>query len=118
MIHLDGHLLTMEDFDAVANGGSGCALGEEARAAMQASRDVVDRLVASGAPVYGITVGYGPLSGHVVDRPDLEAHQLNLLHHLTTGQGSLYSSSSADSRSDQCDVGSTRSAILAVSVRK
>jgi histidine ammonia-lyase len=41
--------------------------------------------------VYGINTGFGPLSGSRVAPEDLQQHQLNLLHHLSVGQGALFS---------------------------
>ena len=41
--------------------------------------------------IYGINTGFGPLSGFRVSNADLAQHQINLLHHLTVGQGALFS---------------------------
>jgi histidine ammonia-lyase len=58
---------------------------------MAESRALVERLAAEPRAIYGINTGFGPLSGTRISPPDLEQHQLNLLHHLSVGQGPLFS---------------------------
>ena len=48
---LDGRSLTLEQFLAVARGGCGVSLDATARAAVAASRRVVERVVAANRPV-------------------------------------------------------------------
>ncbi|HJR96646.1 MAG TPA: aromatic amino acid ammonia-lyase [Actinomycetota bacterium] len=50
--------LTIEELLAVARGAE-VALGDDARAAIAASRDVVDRMVEGDEPVYGLNTGVG-----------------------------------------------------------
>src|SRR5437588_174076 len=56
-----GERLSLSDVVAVAR-GEPAALSPEARARMQAARDVVDRKVAAGETVYGVTTGLGSLA--------------------------------------------------------
>ena len=56
-----GERLSIEDVVAVA-GGEPAALSPGARQRMQAARDVVDRAVAAGETVYGVTTGLGSLA--------------------------------------------------------
>jgi len=66
-------------------------LADSARALMRQSRALVEKVAAEPRAVYGINTGFGPLSGTRVSTEDLQQHQLNLLHHLSVGQGSLFS---------------------------
>ena len=50
------------DVIAVARGDAPVSLGDDARAAMDASAAVVDALAASEKPAYGITTGFGSLA--------------------------------------------------------
>ena len=58
---------------------------------MAQSRKLVDKLAAEPRAIYGINTGFGPLSATRVPPEDLAQHQLNLLHHLSVGQGPLFS---------------------------
>jgi histidine ammonia-lyase len=51
----------------------------------------VDKLALEPRAIYGINTGFGPLSATRVAPEDLAQHQLNLLHHLSVGQGPLFS---------------------------
>ena len=70
---------------------SACELATEARPLIRRSRQLVEALAAEPRAIYGINTGFGPLSGFRVSDEDLAQHQLNLLHHLTVGQGALFS---------------------------
>ncbi|MET7395837.1 aromatic amino acid ammonia-lyase [Dactylosporangium sp. NPDC005572] len=60
-----------------------CDAADVAR--MRASADTVDARLATGAPIYGLTQGFGPL---VLFRADSELEQgASLIAHLGTGQG-------------------------------
>ena len=64
---VDGAGLSIDDIVAVARGGARAVLSERARTAMQASRDVVEELAASGRPVYGVSTGFGSLADVYVE---------------------------------------------------
>lgn len=90
MIQLDGHTLTIDDVWRIAVQTAPCELAAKARERMQASRALVEKLVGEPRAIYGINTGFGPLSGHRVSPSDLRQHQLNLLSHLSVGQGPLF----------------------------
>jgi histidine ammonia-lyase len=92
MIELNGHGLTLRDLWSISQRESACGLPDSAREAMRASRALVEKVAAEPRAVYGINTGFGPLSGTRVSPEDLQQHQLNLLHHLSVGQGALFSS--------------------------
>src|SRR6188472_3450950 len=56
---LTGADLTIADVEAVARHGAEAALDVHARARMQEARGVIERLVAVGEVVYGVTTGFG-----------------------------------------------------------
>jgi histidine ammonia-lyase len=91
MIELTGHDLTPGELSAIACRRQTCAIGAAARERMTASRALVDKIAAEPRAVYGINTGFGPLSGTRVPPAELAQHQLNLLHHLSVGQGRLFS---------------------------
>src|SRR2546430_10468761 len=92
MIKLNGHALSLEEVWQVASLQSPCELAAEARPLIRRSRELVESLAAQPRAIYGINTGFGPLSGFRVSNQELAQHQLNLLHHLTVGQGPLLSS--------------------------
>lgn len=91
MIQLDGHSLSIGGLWGIAQDRASCQLAESARPRVRSSRVLVERIAAEPRAVYGINTGFGPLSGTRVAQADLRQHQLNLLHHLSVGQGPLFS---------------------------
>lgn len=91
MITLNGHNLSLDEVWGVASLGQSCAIAEDARPLIRRSRELVESLAAQPRAIYGINTGFGPLSGFRISGEDLAKHQLNLLHHLTVGQGALFS---------------------------
>src|SRR6185295_12405775 len=84
---LTGSDLTIEAVEAVARHGAGMALDRSARNRMQRSRDVVERLVAAGEVVYGVTTGFGALADRSIDPADAPRLQENLLVSHAAGVG-------------------------------
>src|SRR3954447_7135401 len=54
---------------------------------MQESRDLIERLVAAGEVVYGVTTGFGALATRFIDPADAERLQENLLMSHAAGVG-------------------------------
>ena len=86
-IVLTGADLTVADVEAVARRGAPASLDEAARARMQEARDVVERLVADGQIVYGVTTGFGDLATRFVPPGDAARLQENLLKSHAAGVG-------------------------------
>jgi histidine ammonia-lyase len=86
-IVLTGADLSIADVVAVARGGVAVRLGDEARARMAEARAVVERLVAAGEVVYGVTTGFGDLATTYVSPADSEQLQENLLLSHAVGVG-------------------------------
>ena len=91
MIALNGHHLSIAETWQIAGLNFPCALAAEARPQIQRSRELVESLAAQPRAIYGINTGFGPLSGFRVSNEDQKQHQIHLLHHLTVGQGALFS---------------------------
>ena len=91
MIALNGHKLSISEVWQIASRHNSCSLAEEARPLIRRSRELVESLAAQPRAIYGINTGFGPLSGFRINNDDLAQHQVNLLHHLTVGQGPLFS---------------------------
>src|SRR3954454_16207331 len=91
MIKVNGHNLSINEVWQVAYLQTPCELASDARPQVRRSRELVESLAAQPRAIYGINTGFGPLSGFRVSTEDLAQHQVNLLHHLTVGQGPLFS---------------------------
>src|SRR5882724_3942311 len=90
-IALNGHKLSIEELWKIASLKVSCELAPEARPLIRRSRALVESLAAQPRAIYGINTGFGPLSGFRISDGELAQHQINLLHHLTVGQGALFS---------------------------
>jgi histidine ammonia-lyase len=86
-IVLTGADITIADVEAVARGGVIVRLSDEARARMVEAREVVERLVAAGEIVYGVTTGFGDLASTFIDPADSARLQENLLVSHSVGVG-------------------------------
>jgi histidine ammonia-lyase len=88
MILIDGRTLSLEDVERVATGtGEALHFPDEARSAVERARRTVEDVVESGAPVYGVTTGFGRLADVRVPREDQVALQKNLLRSHAAGTG-------------------------------
>jgi histidine ammonia-lyase len=79
--------LTRDDVVAVARGGTGVELSDEAVAAMTATRARVEALAASGEPVYGISTGFGGLATRWIPAEDRARLQRSLIASHAAGLG-------------------------------
>ncbi len=86
-IVLTGADLSVADVEAVARQGAHAVLDVHARERVQEARDVIERLVAEGAVVYGVTTGFGALSDRTIAAADVERLQENLLMSHAAGVG-------------------------------
>ena len=71
----------------MARHGAIAVLDSHARERVQEARDVIDRLVAEGAVVYGVTTGFGALADRTIAAADVERLQENLLMSHAAGVG-------------------------------
>src|SRR2546426_508114 len=86
-VALTGNDLTFAQLDAVVFNGAEVALASHARASMEASRAVIERLVASNTTVYGVNTGFGELSEVRISPDQIRELQLNLVRSHACGVG-------------------------------
>src|SRR5438105_8449605 len=87
MLELGGQQLTLEEVARVARGEESVSLAASARGRMEASRGVVERIVAESRVVYGVNTGFGKLSDVTVPAEELRELQLNLVRSHACGVG-------------------------------
>src|SRR5687767_3824449 len=87
MIELDGQRLSLAEVSAVARAGERVALAAKARARIEQSRLVVERIIAENRTVYGINTGFGKLSDIRIDPSQIRELQLNLVRSHACGLG-------------------------------
>jgi histidine ammonia-lyase len=87
MLELNGQKLSLARIVAVAAGDEHVSLSNEARARVDQSRTIVEKIVADGRTVYGVNTGFGRLSDVRIEPQDLRALQLNLVRSHACGLG-------------------------------
>ncbi len=85
-IELNGDL-TLEQVERVARGETRVVLSADARRRIDASRAVVERAVAEGRVVYGLTTGFGALAEVVIPPAQVRELQVNLIRSHAAGIG-------------------------------
>jgi histidine ammonia-lyase len=86
-VALDGSPLSVGDVVAVARHGAAVAVAPAAAARMAPARAVVERIVAGGASVYGVTTGFGALASVKVSPAEARRLQLSLVLSHAAGMG-------------------------------
>ncbi len=86
-IDLDGEHLALEAVGHVAQGARRVRLLPAARRRIEASRAVVERILAGPAQVYGVNTGFGHLKDIRIPGDQLEALQVNLIRSHAAGVG-------------------------------
>ena len=84
---LDGRNLTVEDLISVTRGRAKAAFCADSMKNVQKSRDVVDKLVAEGRPMYGINTGFGKFSDVAIPENEINLLQINLILADAAGVG-------------------------------
>ncbi|MEP6659100.1 MAG: histidine ammonia-lyase [Acidimicrobiales bacterium] len=84
---LRGTGLSFNDIVAVARGLDVVELSREARAVVDASHQSVERLAASGVPVYGVSTGFGSLATVYIDPGRRAELQRSLVRSHAAGMG-------------------------------
>jgi histidine ammonia-lyase len=88
---LTGNDLTLENVYEVALDGGEVSLAPDARERMDASRAVIDRLVASGETAYGVNTGFGKMASVRISTDQIRQLQTNLVRSHAVGVGALLS---------------------------
>ena len=87
-VRVDGRSLSLADIERVALDRSiTVTLDEDARERIATSRAVIERKVASGQRVYGVTTGFGRLADVAIDPEQRTALQHNLVRSHASGMG-------------------------------
>ena len=86
-VSLHGRGLTGADVVAVARDGAEVVLGDDARAAVEASHEVIVELARSGRPVYGVSTGFGSLADVYIDPERRAQLQRSLIRSHAAGIG-------------------------------
>ncbi len=86
-LELTGRDLSVAEVVSVARGGRAVQLAAAAEARMRASRAVIERFVAEGRTVYGVTTGFGDLADVRIDPARTAQLQRNLVRSHAAGVG-------------------------------
>src|SRR5277367_6934690 len=86
-IQIDGEHLTLEQLYSVVFEGAKVELSASARARMNASRAVIERLVESNVAVYGVNTGFGKMASVRISREQIGQLQVNLVRSHACGIG-------------------------------
>jgi histidine ammonia-lyase len=87
LVAVDVGPLSFDDVVAVARGGAPVELTSQARTAIRAARDVVDRLAEAETPVYGISTGFGALATRHIPAERRAQLQRSLVRSHAAGSG-------------------------------
>ena len=87
MISIDGNSLTLDEVVRVARQRETVEISPAGRQQLAASRAIVDKLLDSAKPVYGISTGFGNLSQIWISPEEREALQRNLILSHAAGVG-------------------------------
>src|SRR4029077_4429094 len=90
-MELDGRALSLEEIAAVSHKSEHVTLAGSARPRIEASRRIIDEIVARDAVVYGVNTGFGKLSDARIAPEELRDLQLNLVRSHACGIGPLLS---------------------------
>lgn len=86
-INIDGNSLTLQDVENVARRRDPVSLSQSALAQIERSRALVESLVKTGEPIYGVTTGFGKFKDITIRPEDSRKLQRNLLVSHAAGTG-------------------------------
>uniref|UniRef100_A0A7C4PKZ0 Histidine ammonia-lyase n=1 Tax=Anaerolinea thermolimosa TaxID=229919 RepID=A0A7C4PKZ0_9CHLR len=87
MIEINGYGLSLEAIRQVARNYARVALGDQGRAAILRSQRILNEIVATDRPVYGINTGFGIFSEQRIPRRDSATLSRNLILSHAVGTG-------------------------------
>jgi histidine ammonia-lyase len=87
MLELSGQRLSLCEIAGVARENEPVRLAPSARPQVDRSREVIEKIVASGAVVYGINTGFGKLADIHIPGTELRELQINLVRSHACGVG-------------------------------
>lgn len=86
-IFINGRDLTLEEVIKVARNDEEVRLSNEAEVAVEKARAYVDKKLAEGAVIYGLTTGFGKFSDTFIDKEEAAELQRNLIMSHACGMG-------------------------------
>jgi len=86
---IGGDPLALEDVVRVARRRAQVTLAEASRRSMEYSRRQIDRLLATGEVIYGVTTGFGKFADNVISLAQAEQLQVNLVRSHACAVGLL-----------------------------
>src|SRR5579862_6779490 len=86
-VQIDGEHLTIEALHRLVFDGETAELAGAARERMDASREVIERMIDSDAPVYGVNTGFGKMASTRISQGEIRHLQLNLVRSHACGVG-------------------------------
>jgi histidine ammonia-lyase len=86
-MEVNGQRLSLAEVSAIARATEQVALANAARARIEASRRVIERIIAENRTVYGVNTGFGKLSDVRIDPSQIRELQLNLVRSHSCGLG-------------------------------
>jgi len=89
-VTLDGEHLTLEEVLEAAEGRAKVRIASSVAKRVKQSRDFIERALAQGEKIYGVTTGFGMLSDQVIDRSQIEDLQRNLIRSHSVGVGPFF----------------------------
>ncbi len=84
---LDGNSLSIEQIRAVARDRASVSIAPEARRTMQESREVIEKCVAAGKAVYGVTTGIGEFARIMISPEQSAELQRRIIYSHSAGTG-------------------------------
>lgn len=91
VLHLDGEHLTIDQVkDFLGNSESTVEITEDAYKRVDASRKVVENIIAEGKTIYGITTGFGLFCDVLISKEKVEDLQTNLIRSHACGVGKSF----------------------------
>jgi histidine ammonia-lyase len=84
---INGESLTLAQLESAVFSGAEVKLADSARAKIEASRAVIERLVASNTTAYGVNTGFGDLAEVRISSDQIRQLQLNLVRSHACGVG-------------------------------
>ena len=86
-VQINGNSLTLEQVEAVARGREQVFMSESAKDAVKKARDYVEKKLAEGAVIYGLTTGFGKFSDTFIPADETATLQRNLIISHSCGMG-------------------------------
>lgn len=90
MIYLDGNSLTIEQVVEISRSHTEVGLSEEAKKAINFSRDIVETKIREKKTIYGLNTGFGKFVNVAISDDELDKLQLNLILSDAVGIGAPF----------------------------